>query len=301
MRILVTGGTGFIGQHLIAKLPQDSQITVLSRRPEHAKQLFGARVTALQALPESGEFEHYDAVINLAGEPIADKRWSPQQKRKICDSRWQLTEQLASAIATCTNPPVFISGSAIGFYGDQQQRPIDESSDIDQHTLTDDFAHQVCAEWEQRANRVSQHTRVCIVRTGIVLAPGFGALKKMLPAYRLGLGGPMGSGQQFMSWIHIDDMVNLLLFLLNNNEASGIYNATAPNPVSNRQFSSQLAATLHRPHLFFTPAFVLKLAFGEMANLLLTGQQVKPTRLLDAGFQFQFADLTDALEDLLRH
>ncbi|GGA84734.1 epimerase [Neiella marina] len=300
MRILVTGGTGFIGQHLIAQLPQDCHVTVLTRRPEVAKQLWQERVVAIGSLPSVDEFEQYDAVINLAGEPIADKRWSQQQKRRICDSRWTLTEKIADAIQACASPPVFISGSAIGYYGDQQQRVVDEATQPDQQLLADDFAHRVCAEWEKRAARVAQQTRVCIVRTGIVLSPGFGAMKKMLPPYRLGLGGPMGTGQQFMSWIHIDDMVALLLFLLNNPKASGIYNATAPSPVTNRVFSRQLAATLKRPHVFTTPAFVLKLAFGEMANLLLTGQQVKPTRLLEAGFEFQYPELQGALTNLLR-
>ncbi|MBW8191009.1 TIGR01777 family oxidoreductase [Neiella marina] len=300
MRVLITGGTGFIGRHLIRALHQrGAEITVLSRNTKAASVLLGPKVNVIDHLPSASELNNIDAVFNLAGEPIAEKRWSQSQKRKICDSRWQLTEQLANTLENCANPPVFISGSAIGFYGNQGNNWVDEHTPIDEKTLQQDFAHQVCFQWEQNALRVAQLTRVCIVRTGLVLAPQFGALKKMLPPYRLGLGGPIGSGQQYMSWIHIDDMVQLLLFLLDSADAHGIYNATAPQPATNAEFSRQLAATLNRPHFLFTPALLLKLALGEMAQLLIEGQRVKPTRLLDAGFNFQYPDLSSALHQLL--
>lgn len=301
MHVLITGGTGFIGRHLVAALASKAQLTVLTRQPDAAQAILGEHVTCTTELATTEQLESVDAIINLAGEPIADKRWTRRQKQVICDSRWLLTEKLADAIERCSNPPALISGSAIGFYGNQGDNWVDEQSDINQLALQNDFAHQVCQEWEQQALRIASITRVCIVRTGVVLAPQFGALKKMLPPYRLGLGGPFGSGSQYMSWIHIDDMVRLLMFLLDSPSASGVFNATAPNPTTNAEFSQRLAATLRRPHILKTPAFALKLALGEMANLLLDGQRVRPSRLLEAGFKFHHPELAPALDDLLNH
>ncbi|MCM2679328.1 TIGR01777 family oxidoreductase [Echinimonas agarilytica] len=296
MKVLVTGGTGFIGRHLIKHLKHQSDVTVLTRSPNKAYGILGHDIHCLTSLPSGADFDAFDAVINLAGEPIADKRWTERQKQRICDSRWQLTAQLAENIRKSQHPPILISGSAIGFYGSQGCQILDEKSPC--HDATD-FAHHVCQQWEELARSVNQITRVCIVRTGIVLAPEFGALKKMLPPYRLGLGGPIGDGSQYMSWIHVDDMVRIILFLLENSTVYGTFNATAPNPVSNQAFSETLARTLHRPHIFKTPALVMQLLLGEMSNLLTGGQRVIPKKIEAAGFNFHHPELGPALERLI--
>jgi len=192
---------------------------------------------------------------------------------------------------------LLLNASAIGWYGRQDDSPLDEQC----QTPHDEFTHRLCQQWEQLALQArSPQTRVCILRIGLVLGMEGGALPRMLPPYRLGLGGPMGSGSQVMSWIHVQDLVRAMLFLIEHGECDGIFNGTAPQPVSNRQFSQALAATLHRPHLFFVPAPLLRLLMGEAADLLLTGQRVLPARLQQAGFHFTYPALPEALADLLR-
>ncbi|MCH8537944.1 MAG: TIGR01777 family oxidoreductase, partial [Alkalimonas sp.] len=228
MNILITGGTGLIGQALVKRWQPDHEITVFSRSAEKVKNLFGHQIVCCKSI-EQLDISRYDAVINLAGEPIADKRWTNKQKKRICHSRWDLTDQLSQKIQQANPAPkVLISGSAIGFYGRQDANRIDES-----HTdFYPEFSHDICARWENLAQRAaSEHTRVCLLRTGIVLAENGGALKKMVPPFKLGLGGKMGDGQQYMSWIHLDDMVALIDFLLCHSELSGPINATAPRAV----------------------------------------------------------------------
>ncbi|MBY5922173.1 TIGR01777 family oxidoreductase [Ferrimonas balearica] len=296
MKLLITGGTGFIGRALIARLSPQHEITVLTRNPEKALSLLGSGITPLRSLATQANLDGFDGVINLAGEPIAEGRWSTQKKRLICDSRWQLTEALVRLHQASANPPkVWINASAIGIYGPRDAAAVDETTPL----TPMGFAEQVCERWEAIASRIAEQTRLCIVRIGLVLHPDGGALKKMLPAFRLGLGGPIGSGQQMMSWIHRDDLVAMLCYLLENDHCRGIFNGTAPQPVTNRAFGQALGQTLGRPAFLPAPAPVLKLALGEMSSLLLTGQAVLPRAAEAAGFQFQYPELNAALADLL--
>lgn len=295
MKILITGATGLVGSALVQLWQEKHQLTVLTRNLSKAQKQFGDRVEYSDNLTKI-DLNMIDAVVNLAGEPIADGRWTERRKQLICESRWQLTEQLASLILAAKTPPkVLINASAIGFYGRQSDERIDE----DFTSFYPEFSHDVCAKWENLANRCrSEHTRVCILRIGIVLAAKGGALAKMLPAFRLGLGGKLASGEQMMSWIHLVDLVAAIDFILEKEELSGVFNATAPNAVSNSQWTRLLGEQLGKSTPFTTPTFVLKLLFGEMADLLLFGQNVYPKRLLQAGFQFKFNQLRAAFADL---
>lgn len=294
MRILLTGATGLIGQALLQHWQHQHQLLAISRQPAKAAAHHPA-VSWFNQLADI-DFNQLDAVVNLAGEPIANGRWTEQRKQLICQSRWQLTEQIAGQILNATTPPaVLLNASAVGFYGRQNAGRIDESC----QTFYPDFGHDVCARWENLAKRAqSGKTRVCLVRIGLVLSSEGGALSRMLPAYRLGLGGRLGNGQQYMSWIHLTDLVQIFDFLLQHPQTHGVYNATAPMAVTNQQFSKLLAERLGRPELLPMPAMLLRLIFGEMADLLLYGQQVYPQRLLDAGFSFRFNQLRQALQDL---
>ncbi|QXB53071.1 TIGR01777 family oxidoreductase [Aeromonas sp. FDAARGOS 1415] len=298
MKILITGGTGFIGRRLVAHLKVAHEVVVLTRQGSAAYELLGHDVTLLDSLDRLDHLNDVDIVINLAGEPIAAGRWSDARKQLLCNSRWLLTEQLVDLVKLSSTPPkLLLNASAIGWYGRQDDTPLDEQC----QTPHDEFTHRLCQQWEQLALQArSPQTRVCILRIGLVLGMEGGALPRMLPPYRLGLGGPMGSGSQVMSWIHVQDLVRAMLFLIEHGESDGIFNGTAPQPVSNRQFSQALAATLHRPHLFFVPAPLLRLLMGEAADLLLTGQRVLPARLQQAGFHFTYPALPEALADLLR-
>ncbi|WP_299021425.1 TIGR01777 family oxidoreductase [uncultured Photobacterium sp.] len=296
MKIFVTGGTGFIGKALLPHFCQD-HVTVLSRNPNRAYQRLGHHINVISDLDELTDFNDIDVVINLAGEPIVNKRWSSRQKEIICKSRWEITRKLVEKIKASSNPPhTFISGSAVGIYGDQKSASFDESLKVDNN----DFAHLVCRKWEEAALEAqSEKTRVCLLRTGIVLAKQGGALARMLPAYQLGFGGPIGNGEQYFPWIHMQDMVKGILFLLKHREAQGVYNFTAPNPVTNKEFSQTLARVLRRPHIMKTPAWVLKAALGESARLLLDSQRAIPARLQQQGFHFSYPKLEHALKETL--
>ncbi len=300
MKILITGGTGFIGRELLKHLTTHD-VVLLTRSPENAKRLLNhtdlGNVTYISHLNDLHDLNEFDAVINLAGEPIADKRWSKSQKHKICHSRWDLTEQIVGLIHASTSPPsAFISGSAVGYYGDQQAHPFDESL----HVHSDGFPHQVCAKWEAIANRArSEGTRVCILRTGVVLGNEGGALKKMKLPYTWGLGGPIGHGSQYLPWIHILDMVRGIIYLLDTEHAHGEFNFCAPHPVTNRHFSRTLAHILKRPHILFTPKWVIKILMGESSVLLFDSIRAKPKKLTELGFCFSYSRLEPALKNLL--
>lgn len=297
MKVLITGATGFIGQLLVKSLRADHELLLVSRQPKLAAKQLAVDNSKVIQLEQLISLDGVDAIINLAGESLAAKRWSAEQKRRISESRWLITEALLTKLKNSAPAPrIWINASAIGFYGDQGSQPLDETFTPSHH----DFPHRVCAHWEALAQQATElNCRVCIMRIGLVLGLQGGALAKMLPAYQCGLGGPMGTGQQIMSWITRTDVVNAIKFVLENNECSGIYNATAPDAVSNADFSAALAKALHRPHILQTPAWLLKLLFGEMADLLLTGQHVQPTRLLAAGFQFRYPNLPEALRHIL--
>lgn len=297
MHILITGGTGLIGRALIPQLAPH-EITVLTRSPEKAKRLLPEKVHAINHLSQLGSLNHIDAVINLAGEPIVDKRWTENQKGIICSSRWGITQKLVDLILEADTPPhTFISGSAVGYYSDQGDKIIDESLVVN----GSDFAHSVCANWERIALRAdSDLTRVCLLRTGIVLSDKGGALKKMLLPYQFGLGGPIGDGHQYFPWIHIDDMVGGIVHLLHHADARGPFNLTAPTPVTNKVFSQSLARSLRRPHFLFTPKFAISLMLGEAGQLLFDSQRAVPRALENSGYGFEYPDVQPALDDLLR-
>lgn len=297
MNILITGGTGFIGKTLCKTLQEkEHQLTVLSRRPEKVTSLCGEAVEAIDNLDKLDAEASFDAIINLAGEGIADARWTVKRKQILRDSRVKTTEQLVSFIERAKKKPdVLVSGSAVGFYGDKGNAALDENS-----LPYDDFSHRLCAEWEETAkNAETFGVRVCIVRTGLVIGRNGGFLKRMLPPFRLGLGGRLGDGRQWMSWIHRDDFIKIVELFLNSPTLQGVFNGTAPNPVTNDEFSRCLAKALNRPAFLPVPAFVLKMLLGELAELLLGGQRAFPKRILDAGFQFKFETLEQALQDVL--
>jgi len=296
--ILVTGGTGFIGRPLCAKLIEmGCRVTVLTRDLERARKLLGFEVDPISTLKELQSRPAVNALVNLAGEPLATRRWSPARKQLFYDSRVGMTERLLEYFSHSTQPAprVLVNGSAIGYYGAHGDETLDENGAVN-HC----FSSSLCRAWEEAACRFeAMSTRVCRMRTGIVLGEG-GALAAMLPPFKLGLGGAMGSGRQWMSWIHRDDMVAAILFCLAQDHLSGAFNATAPEPVINREFAKTLADTLSRPCLLPMPAVVMRLLFGEMADeLLLGGQRVVPARLQEAGFQFSYANLSKALKQIL--
>ena len=296
MKILITGGTGLIGRSLIKASPQHNY-TVLTRSVKSARNILPDSVKYQESLSLIDTLDDYDAVINLAGEPIIDKRWSQQQKSIICRSRWDITEQLVEKFRASSNPPkVFISGSAIGIYGEQGKQTVDEQKSC----LYPDFAQEVCQQWESLAQEAEPFTRLVLLRIGIVLSPQGGALAKMLLPFKYGLGGKIGNGEQYYSWIHIDDTVAAIQFLIDNEDCSGAFNLTAPAPVINQQFTQALATILHRPALLPMPAGILKLAMGESASLLLASQRVIPNKLATAGFTFRHPQLESALQHLLR-
>jgi uncharacterized protein (TIGR01777 family) len=235
-----------------------------------------------------------DAVINLAGENLFARRWTAAQKEKLIASRVTGTTELSRLVAA-RKPACFISASAIGFYGPNATDTLDESS-----PSGSDFLAGLCRQWEEATREASAAgVRTLVVRTGVVLDPNGGALAQMLPPFRLGVGGPLGSGSQWVSWIHLDDLVELFLFLLGAEGCSGAFNATAPNPVSMKELSRALGKALHRPAVMPVPGFALRLALGEVADILLTGQRVLPQRALAAGVGFRFPEVSGALEDLV--
>lgn len=295
MKILMTGGTGLIGRFLIPRLQElGHAVTVVTRNPAKAQHALGPGVTVLKGLDALSNLNDFNAVINLAGEPIADKRWTEQQKQRLCESRWSITQKLVELIRVSDTPPqVLISGSAVGYYGDLGEVVVSE--DDPPHN---EFTHKLCARWEQIAcGAQSDRTRVCLLRTGVVFAPKGGILGKMLPLFRLGLGGPVGNGRQYMAWIHIDDMANGIIWLLNN-DLRGPFNMVSPYPVRNEQFAHALGHVLKRPAILRAPATAVRLMMGESAVLVLGGQRALPKRLEASGFAFRWFDLEEALHDV---
>jgi hypothetical protein len=296
MNYLVTGGTGMIGNALVHMLNhQDNVISILTRTKHTVQESHIKNINFINKITQT-DINNADIVINLAGEPIASKRWTKKQKNTICQSRWQITEHISNLIKQSKNPPsLFISGSAIGIYGRQNDKEIDESF-IDYH---DEFTQYLCSTWESLAlSAQSEVTRVVTLRTGIVLGQYGGALKEMLLPYKLGLGGKMGTGKQMMSWIHIDDMVAGIMHIQDNKQLIGPVNMTANNAVTNEEFSQTFARSLHRPCIFSTPSLIVRGLFGEMSDVLLFGQNVKPSKLLSSGFVFKYPHLSPALNSL---
>lgn len=297
MNILITGASGLIGRHLVYRLQQQNhKILALTRNPDRARKILGDKVTLWQSLQSQTTLDGISAVINLAGEPIAARRWTTKGKHILCQSRWQITEQLTNLINTRQiTPSVFISASAIGYYGDLGQQEITEYTDA--HP---EFTHHLCQHWEQLALDASAHTRVCLLRTGVVLSRDGGMLPRLLPLFRAGLGGHMGQGSQYLSWIHLHDQINAILWLLEH-PCNGSFNLVAPNPVTNREFTRILGQTLHRPACLHIPGWLLRILAGESSTLILASQRVIPQRLSESGFQFQYPTLNIALAHLLTY
>lgn len=303
MNYVIAGGSGFLGRPLAAALIGNGHtVTVLTRGADRDSGGIRYRSWSPTTAPAPwwAHINGADGVINLAGSGIADKRWTAARKADLRDSRIQATRALVAAItAASRRPSVFLTGSAIGIYGPQPDHggPLDE-----QAAPGSDFLSTLAVDWEAEARAAEPlGCRIVLLRTGIVLARDGGALQKMIPPFQFFVGGPLGSGRQVMSWIHRRDWVALALWLLERSDASGVFNGTAPQPVTNREFSQALGRALHRPALFPVPGFVLKLVVGEMAGpALLAGQRVVPRRALEMGFRFEFPDINTAMTDAVR-
>jgi hypothetical protein len=299
MKIVIAGGTGFLGRPLAHALAADGHEVVIltrggTRGPGSAPGRLVTWTPADGRAPWTAELEGAGAVVNLAGESIGAKRWSTAQKQRILDSRLQATRSLAGAIARAARPPqAFISGSAVGYYG-----PLGEEIVTEDHPAGSDFLATVCEQWESAAVQgAGDRTRVACIRTGLVLEKDGGALPRMLTPFRLGVGGPLGTGRQYWPWIHRADWISLVRWTIDHPLATGAINATAPTPVTNAQFTRSLGRALHRPAFMPAPAFALRLLLGEMADgLLLSGQRAIPAQAERLGFRFQFADLDEALD-----
>jgi uncharacterized protein (TIGR01777 family) len=301
MSIVIAGGSGFLGTALASAIAADGHdVIILTRRNSSVKPV--PRVSSLPWTPDGSAgawapaLDGATAVINLAGESIAAKRWSAGQKQRLRDSRLLATQSLTAAIRRAARPPVaFISGSAVGYYGDRGDETLTEASGPGT-----DFLAGLARDWEAAANEVAQITRVALVRTGIVLDRRGGALPRMLPPFQMFVGGPLGSGTQYMPWIHKSDWVRLVSWIITADAARGPVNATGPTPVTNAQFSKALGRALKRPSLLPAPAFALRIALGEMADaLLLSGQRALPVRATDLGFSFRYSTIDEALTSVL--
>ena len=302
MKIVIAGGSGFLGRPLAEAFAADRhEVVILTRGTGHGRAAKGARFASwTPGVPRGGwtaELDGAGAVINLAGESIAAKRWSAAQKHRILDSRVQATRSLVDAIRAARHPPsVFVSGSAVGYYG-----PLGDEIATEDRRAGSDFLANVCSQWEAEAARAtSATTRVLCIRTGLVLEKDGGALRQMLPPFTLFVGGPVGSGRQYWPWIHRDDWIALVRWAIETASASGPINATAPNPVTNADFSRALGRAVHRPAFMPAPAFALRLLLGEMADaLLLSGQRATPAKAERLGFTFRYTQIDDALRAIL--
>lgn len=297
MHILLTGGTGLIGRALCQHWQQQGYtLWVLSRQPHQVPALCsGAR--GIAHLDELDDNTLLDAVINLAGAPIADRPWTKARRDLLWNSRVVLTRNLVDWMNKQAVPPrILLSGSAVGWYGDRGEQLLNEDSlPGDQ-----DFGSKLCMAWEKEAQGAQQSgTRVVLLRTAPVLEPTGGMLARLLPLFRLGLGGRIGSGTQWMPWIHLEDQVALIDYLLHHESCHGAFNACAPGIVRNSEFTQCLAQTLHRPAIFPAPAWVLRLLLGEMSVLLLGGQHITPCRTQDIGFIWRYPTLDQSLRQLL--
>jgi uncharacterized protein (TIGR01777 family) len=296
MRILITGASGMIGRRLQDLLRSKGHELLLASRGD-PKSSMEVKWTVENGFDELEKLEGLDAVIHLAGESISGFRWTDEKKKAIRDSRVHGTRSVVTAMAALhKKPPVFISGSATGFYGDRGDDVMDESS-----SPGDNFLAEVCKEWEAESLRAETlGIRTVLIRTGIVLTKEGGALGTMLTPFKLGVGGVVGSGKQWMSWISIDDEIGIINFVLENESVSGPVNAVAPSPVTNEEFTKALGEAIHRPTVLPLPAFGVKILFGEMGDELLLGStRVVPKRLQELGYQFKYTHLKPAIADAL--
>jgi uncharacterized protein (TIGR01777 family) len=294
MHTVIAGGRGFLGRSLAAALrAAGHDISILTRTPQAADHVQWDPSNAHASWPDV--VSRADAVINLAGEPLTAGRWTPKRKQALKQSRLVATQALASVIADANRPPVFLSGSAIGFYGTGRDEALTEAAGPGR-----DFLTNVCVEWEHAASAVQGATRVVLLRTGVVLGRGGGALPELSRPFKLFVGGPIGSGHQVVSWIHVDDWVGMVIWALTEATVSGALNLTAPSPVTNTELSHALGRALHRPSILPAPAFAVRLLLGEMADAaILNGQRVIPAKAQALGYRFTYSTVDDALRQLL--
>ena len=304
MRVTVTGASGLIGKALVAELhQQEAEITVLSRNPSRTQTSDGVQVMRWDPMSEpapQAALSRADAVVHLAGENVA-QRWTERAKQAILQSRVTGTRNLLAGLEAIDRseigqrPRTLISGSAVGYYGPRGEEPLDEDA-----PPGSDFLSETFVAWEAEAQKAAAlGMRVVLVRTGVVLNRDGGALKKMLPPFQLGVGGPVAGGEQYMSWIHRDDLVGMIVAALADERWSGPINGTAPEPVTNREFSHALGRALHRPSLLPVPGFALGLLYGEMAEIVTTGARVMPAKPLVLGYDFRHPELEEALRSAL--
>jgi uncharacterized protein (TIGR01777 family) len=306
MKIFVMGGTGLIGSALVGRLTsRGDEVVLLTRRPAHAQERWGNQCTIVEGDPmKAGPWMQVvndcDAVVNLVGESIFARRWNDEFKKLLRDSRINSTQNVVQALAQgpktpAGKPKVLVNGSAIGYYG-----PCGDEEVTEETLAGSDMLAQLAFEWELVTNPAeAAGVRVVRIRTGVVLDKNRGALPQMLTPFKLGLGGPIGSGKHWFSWIHIDDMVGILLLALDHQQAAGPINATAPHPVTNKEFSKALGRALHRPTVLPMRPFMLRAILGQVAEILTTGQRVIPAKALALGYRFKFPDIDPALRDLL--
>ncbi len=295
MRILITGGTGFIGKACTKYLAaQEHEVIILTRNKEKAP----SYAKTISNVDEIDNDENIDIIINLAGAPI-DLKWSKQYKSELIGSRVAITSKIISLIERLKNKPkLLISASAIGYYGSQGSEKLIETSEP-----IVSFTHELCKAWEDEAIKAENFgVRVCIARLGVVLGKSGGMVKKIFPSFKNGLGKKLGDGTQYLSWIHIQDVIGVFNFFIKKGNCSKAYNVTAPNPVTNDQFTKTMNDVLHLPTFLFIPAFIIKMTYGEMGEeLLLKGQNVLPQKLLDQGFRFKFNTMEEALTQILEN
>ncbi|WP_082805180.1 TIGR01777 family oxidoreductase [Pseudomonas sp. BMS12] len=298
LRVLLTGGSGFIGSPLASALSQAGhEVLILTRNPANLGNIQG-RVTCLTSLEQIADDERIDCIINLAGEPLAGQRWSAARKQRFLDSRLQVTDQLLQLVRRLEQrPEAMLSGSAVGYYGHWQDEPLDENS-----APRDCFSHQLCAQWEARARQMeSLGVRVCLLRIGIVLGQGGGPLAELRRPFELGIASQLGTGGQWMPWIHLQDVLDICAMLMTSPQISGAVNLSAPAPVTNAEFCQAMQRQLPRARLKVrVPAWLVRLLLGEMADeVLLSGQRVLPSKLLEHGYRFHYPALDDALGQLM--
>jgi len=298
MKILISGASGLVGKHLIPTLKaKGHEVHRLVRKtPKSADEIQWNAETGFNEI-ERAKLENFDAVVHLAGDNVASENWSNEKKKKIKESRVVGTRVLVDALKSLQIPPKhFISASAIGFYGNREAEVLTETS-----AKGEGFLPDVCAAWEDESKKAEQFARVVCMRIGVVLAKDGGALEKMLTPFKFGVGGIVGSGKQWMSWIALNDLIKAFHFYLENENLDGSFNLTAPNPVTNEEFTKTLGTVLNRPTILPIPEFAIKTLFGEMGEtLLLQGARVLPKRLQDAGFEFEFNNLEDAMKSVLK-
>lgn len=303
MKIVITGGTGFVGRALLARLAQENHdVVVLTRTPERLVQELPGRFMAVRwdgktSGPWAAHVDGAHAIINFAGEPIDAHRWTTAQKERIIASRVDAAGALREAIDRATNKPsVVVNAAAVGFYG-----PVEEGDVREDAPPGQGFLAETCVRWEHAALQIgSAGPRVVILRCGVVLGSGGGALQKMLLPFKLFVGGSLGTGSQWFPWVHRDDLVNIILFVIGRTDAHGPVNVVAPETVTMKTFCTALGKALHRPSWAPVPGLVLRVALGEMAGMVLTGQRVVPAKLRQLGFTFRFPTLATALIDILR-